>query len=147
MSRGFGRVQRAIIDTIQGTFSASPRELAIAIFGSETPATRASISRALRPLIAAGYVNHHGRSWVCADRKLFKVTRRGCKALELWRSDGNGGFDTPMHERVYPRNASAKQRAALRIAWRRYPSASRPEIRAARSARSSGNSRSFRRST
>jgi DNA-binding PadR family transcriptional regulator len=135
VSRGLGRIQRAIIDRCAYAFSESPRELSLAIWGKDTPATRASISRALRPLIAAGYIDHHWRpspavviaicgwhpSLVHPDRKLFKLTRKGCKAFQLWRSEGSGGAHTWMRDRVFPRNASAKQRAELRESWRREP--------------------------
>ena len=117
MSRGFGRVQRAVIDRLGYAFSESLRELALEIYGHDTPAARSAISRALRWMVSQGYVDHHGPSAVNPDRKLFKLTRRGCKVFQQSRREWGNPSVTPMRDRVFPRNASARQRAMLRLTW------------------------------
>jgi len=127
MSRGLGRVQRGVIEVLHqhSHWGAPSWRLAELVLGLDewTPAARASISRALRPLIARGWVTHftvpsiawdreHGtegrrlalwnsicyrRAGLPQPRKYFKLTKRGRKALGLhvfW-SEPQGSFLPP----------------------------------------------------
>jgi hypothetical protein len=82
MSRGYGRTQRAILAEFDEAFFPSTADLASRIYGTDTPAARAAISRALAGMIRRGDVRVRTIPRNCplgqtGVRKVFDRTIRG----------------------------------------------------------------------